>query len=278
VTWAYRVEVARPGQPRSTQQKGGFRTAAEAATARARVLTELEDGLFVPSSKLTLGQYLDRWFATGPTKGWTPNTTRHYRVGIQHINRYLGDVLLQELTREHVQRLYATLLKEGKLPRKAGGKSGPLARKTVAKFHICLHAALTEAVAATPPLRRGNPAADAYTYSRERAGEELPCWTLEEMRLFLAFVANRRDAGLYAVALATGMRRGELLGLRRKRDVDLAHARILVRRQWTKAGDEGRRMMPLKTGQKAWRTIDLDPFTVAVIERQIEMLNTERRQ
>lgn len=278
VTWSYRVEVARPGQPRSTQQRDGYRTAAEAGAARARVLTELEDGLFIPSSKLTLGQYLDRWFATGPTKGWKPNTTRDYRVGIEHIKRHLGAIPLQLLTREHVQRFYATLLKEGKQPRKAGGRPGPLAPKTVGNVHICLHAALSEAVAATPPLRRGNPAINAYTYSRERAGAELPCWTLDEMRLFLAFVANQRDAGLYAVALATGMRRGELLGLRRKRDVDLPHSRILVRRQWTKAGDQGRKMVPLKTGQKAWRTIDLDPFTVAVIERQIEMVETERRQ
>jgi integrase len=278
VTWAYRAEVARPGEKRKTQYRSGFRTAAEAAAARARVLTEFEDGLFIPASKLTLGQYLDRWFATGPTKGWKPNTTRDYRVGIEHIKRYIGDVPLQSLSRDQIQRLYATLLKEGKRPRTPHGKPGPLAPKTVANVHICLHAALVDAVSATPPLRRGNPAVDTFTYSRERAGEELQCWTLEEMRLFLAFVAEERDAGLYAVALATGMRRGELLGLRRKRDVDMVHARILVRRQWTKAGDEGRKMVALKTGQKAWRTIDLDQFTVAVLERQLQMVDAERQQ
>ena len=83
-----------------------------------------------------------------------------------------------------------------------------MAPKTVANVHVCLHAALADAVSVTPPLRRGNPAVEAFTYSRDRAGEELQCWTLDEMRLFLDFVADDRDAGLYAAALATGMRRG----------------------------------------------------------------------
>jgi integrase len=278
VTWAYKIEVARPGQERKTQHRAGFRTAVEAAAARAKVVTDVHEGMFVPASKLTLGQYLDRWYATGDAKGWKPNTKRDYRVGIAHTKRYpISDVPLQQLTRENFRLLFAMLLREGKLPRGKDGKAGPMAPKTVANVYICLHAAMADAESETPPLRRGNPATGAYSYSRERAGEELQCWTLDEMQLFLPFVAALRDAGLYAVALATGMRRGELLGLRR-RDVDLKHGRVSVRRQWTKAGDQGRKMVPLKTGQKAWRTIDLDPFTVAVLERQYEMIEAERRE
>ncbi len=225
VRWAYTVEVGRPGEERKTRHRSGFRTAAEAIAARARVLTELQDGLFIPPSKLTVGQCLDRWFATGPTKGWKPNTARDYRVAIKHVKRYLNGVLLQALTREQVRVFYSTLLKEGKLPRREAGEPGPMAPKTVANVHICLHAALADAIADSPPLRRGNPADDAFSYSRESAGRELQSWTLEEMRLFLAHVRQRastgaltsrtaRDADLYSLALATGMRRGELLGLR----------------------------------------------------------------
>src|SRR5258708_2689515 len=105
-----------------------------------------------------------------------------------------------------------------------------MAPKTVANVHICLHAALQDAVAEN--LRRANPAHDAYHYSREGAGVELQHWTLAEMRAFLARAAGVgssawlvRDAGMYVVDLGTGLRRGELLGLRR-RDLDLAHSRL----------------------------------------------------
>jgi integrase len=274
VKWAYTVEVGRPGE-RKTRYRSGFNTAAEASAARARVLTELQDGLFIPPSKLTLGQYLDRWWATSPTKNWKPNTVRAYRIAIGHIKRYLGDVPIQALTSDQLKAFYARLLREGKQPRRKGYGPEPLAPKTVANVHVCLHAALRDAVNESPPLRRSNPAHDAYHYSSVTAGKELQHWTLDEMRLFLDFVESQREAGMYAVGLATGMRRGELLGLR-DRDVDLPGARISVRQQWTKAGDQGWRMMPLKTGQKAWRSIDIDPVTVAVLRRQRDMVAMER--
>jgi hypothetical protein len=41
----------------------------------------------------------------GPTKGWKPNTTRDYRVEIEPIKRYIGDGLLQSLSRDQIQLL-----------------------------------------------------------------------------------------------------------------------------------------------------------------------------
>ena len=64
-------------------------------------------------------------------------------------------------------------------------------------------------------------------------------WSVEELRAFLSFVCTDRNAALYRTALMTGMRRGELLGLRH-RDLDLANARLNVRQQWTKDGAHGR--------------------------------------
>jgi hypothetical protein len=88
-------------------------------------------------------------------------------------------VPLQQLTREHFGLLFATLPREGKFPRGKDGQSGPMAPKTVTTVYICLHAAMVDAESETPPLRRGNPVAGAYSYSRGRAGEELQCWTLD---------------------------------------------------------------------------------------------------
>jgi len=77
---------------------------------------------------------------------------------------------------------------------------------------ICLRAALYDAVLADPPLLRRNPAAGAM---KEPDGErEMLTWTREELTAFLDFVKGERDFALWWVAAYTGMRRGELLGLR----------------------------------------------------------------
>jgi len=272
VTWAYMVDVAPPGAKRSLRSESGFATKREAVEAMARLQTERKDGTHVESSKLTLGRYLDDWLAGGPTRGWKGNTMRDYRVSVGHIKGRLGDVRLQELNRAQVEALYGYLLTEGKASRKADDDGRTrLARKSVQNVHICLRAALNDAMETSPPLLRRNPAAGAFTYSRTKDRVEMLAWSAEEVQRFVAFAVEDRDFALYRTALMTGTRRGELLGLR-WRDLDLdgtvdgvPRPRIHVRQQWTKDGDVRRRLLGLKTGTKAWRTIDIDPDTASAL-------------
>jgi len=264
VRWAFVVDVGAPGR-RLQRHRSGFATKAEATAQRAEVLAELGAGTFIPPSKLTFGQYLDRWVADGEAQGWSPNTQRIRQTAVMHAKRRLADVLLQELTRDHFRDFFAWLLREGRRP------SGPMKPSSVASVYASLRLALGPAV--EDKKIRSNVVVGAF--KAPRGGEEMKAWSLDEMRAFLASVADRRDAGLYAVALATGMRRGELLGLR-WRDVDLVAGRVNVRRQWTMAGAQGWRFSPLKTGSKALRTIEVDRFTVAILERQREMVERER--
>jgi integrase len=91
---------------------------------------------------------------------------------------------------------------------------------------------------------------------------------------FLAFTAQDRELGLYHVAAATGMRRGELLGLR-WRDVDLDGVRLSVRQQYTRQG-KSLGFGPPKSA-KSIRTIDLDGETVDLLREQRERQLFERR-
>ena len=81
----------------------------------------------------------------------------------------------------------------------------------------------------------------------------------------------------------TGMRRGESLGLRRR---DLQLDRVLngrsapalnVRQQYSRAGEEGLALRSLKTGDRAWRTIDLDEVTAAVLRGHLDVQEFQRR-
>jgi integrase len=96
---------------------------------------------------------------------------------------------------------------------------------------------------------------------------------LDEVRAFLTHTESLRDGPLYVVALATGMRRGELLGLRWR---DIAGARINVRRQWTQNASKGWHMRTLKTGAKARRALEVDECTVAALDRQRARVEAER--
>ena len=157
MTWAYKVDVAPPGAKRQWRSASGFPSKAAAVEALARLQTEREDGTYVEPSKLTLGRYLDDWLAAGPTRGWKGNTMRDYRVSVHHIKAKLGDVRIQELNRAQVEALYGYLLTEGKESRKTDDDSrSGLSRKSVQNVHICLRAALNDAMETSPPLVRRN--------------------------------------------------------------------------------------------------------------------------
>jgi integrase len=272
VRWAFVAEIGSAGNRRQLH-RSGYRTKDEAAEERARVVTERADATFVAPSRLTLGEYLDNWIAKGGTQGWSPNTMGNHRTSVMHLKRRLASVPLQRLTRDILTDFFDWLLREGRLPRGKNGKPGPLKPGSVAVVHTSLRLALAPAV--EDKKIRTNVAVGAFRLPKDGGSEEPQAWSLEEMRAFVAFIAAVRDAGLYAVALATGMRRGELLGLR-WRDVDLVHGRIDVRRQWTKAGDRGWHMARLKTGSQGLRTIEIDQFTVAALQRQLELVTAEK--
>ncbi|PZR92576.1 MAG: hypothetical protein DLM67_14785 [Candidatus Nephthysia bennettiae] len=275
-TWWYIVDLAGPGESRRQRKAGGFPTKAAAVDAVTRLQAASADGTYVEPSRVTLGEYLRQWWEAG---SWRGNTRRDYRVAIErHIGPRLGRIALQALTKPQVKALYQHLLSEGKIVHSGRGgepvSGEPLSKKSVQNVHICLRAALNDAV--EDGLLRSNPAVGAFSYSKTKDRQEMLTWSVEELQAFLAFTAGDREHILYRTALATGMRRGELLGLRR-RDLDLLTGRLRVRQQWTRNGDGGLRFLPLKTGIRAWRNVDLDELTVGALEVHLQAQEFERR-
>jgi integrase len=191
----------------------------------AELVERSHQGETVVSEKLTLGEYL--------TKRWLPvqqarlraSTYDSYRRNIDlHVTPALGEPLLDRLTVEDIDVFYATLLASG---RKQNGPSRGLSPKSVHNIHVMLNKALGDAARKGTVVRNVVALADAPSL-KARKGAEIKAWEIDQLATFLAAIASHRLAPAFFLLANTGMRRGELLGLRWC-DLDLDGGRLSVR-------------------------------------------------
>jgi integrase len=184
-----------------------------------------------------------------------------YRMAVERITRQIGAVQLQSLTPLQVEGMYARLLERGG----AGGR--PLAPKTVRNCHIVLRRALADAERLGLVTR--NPAAAAKAVSAPRA--EQKTWSSEEIQRFFDAVAGERLSMAFVLLATTGMRRGEVLGLRWE-DVDLDGRALSIVQTLTTVSNRVH-IGPPKTG-KSRRRVSLDTVTFDALRahrmRQLE--------
>ena len=221
-SWTYVLDTSLPGQRRRQKSKGGFRTKREALAELNEVQGTLQRGLYVEPSKLSLNDFLiDHWLpAVEP--GLRNSTLESYRSAIRtHVAPHLGDMRLQSVTPDELNAFYGRLLREGR----RDGKGG-LSPKTVHNIHVLLHKALHDAVRWNYLPR--NVAEFADPPRQTSTGKAMSTWSPDELRTFLEFVKNDSLYAAWAVAANTGMRRGEVLGLRWK-DVDFDRQRLAIR-------------------------------------------------
>jgi integrase len=216
----------------------------------------------VAGSGMELGAYLDDWLERRRSQ-LRPTTHHSYRQLIRcYLRPLLGEVALTDVDRMILERAYASLLR-------AGGRAGrPLAPKTVQYCHGVLRRALEDAV--LDGLLADNPARTArppkHAPDLDDLDDDLQVWTSEEAARFLAFVDDHRWRALWHLALGTGARRGELLGLRWV-DVDLEVAQVRIRRSLSVI-DGVPRLLGTKTSRS--RRLSIAPSVVEALARHRE--------
>jgi integrase len=168
----------------------------EAETLLTEKQQQVNEGSYVNASKESLSDYLERWLeAMAPT--WAESTHRGHQSTVRNrIAPELGMVPLAKLDAVTVQTFYAGLTK-----RYAPG--------TVWVTHGVLDSALARAVKWR--LIPHNPTDDAILPNTPRPTAVV--WTTDECAIFLNAVRDHRFAALWQLALDSGMRIGEILGL-----------------------------------------------------------------
>ncbi len=225
-------------------------------------LHQQQEGTLITAPQQTVKQYLEYWLEEVHRQSVRHRTYERYEEIIRlHLVPVLGRHPLQKLAPQHLQLFYNKKLKEG------------LSATTVTSFHNVLHKALDNAVRwrlisynvcdmASPPRRKHF---------------EIQPLTLEQIQQLMAAAEGHPQEALFVLALATGMRRGELLGLK-WRDINfetgtLQVCRILTRVP-TKLPGKGFVEAEPKT-EKSRRSITLASFAVEALKahrlRQVEM-------
>ena len=262
-TWSYVLYLGR-GADGKKQQKwvGGFRTRREAEAALTEALERVRTGMWADPGRQTVGEYLDGWLTAVRPSLRDSTATSYDHTLRKWVIPHIGGLRLGALTPARLSTLYGELLKSGRLK-----GSGGLSARSVAYTHRVLTHALKDAV--SWGLLARNPA--THVDPPRVARPEMRVWSQEEVQRYLQAVVDDRLYALWTVLLATGLRRGEALGLRWE-DVDLERRRLSIQRAVTVVDYEIQISEP-KTA-RGRRSVSIDPTTAAVLaahrKRQLE--------
>ncbi len=249
---AYLVRVEYPPDPitgKRRQRSKTFNTKREAENERAKWLVEIERGTAIEGSKMTVGEYLDHWLATIARHSVRETSYQAYETTIcVHVKPALGSIALQRLTPAQVQEFYANALTAGR------------SAVVVHKCHLRLSQALRQAVRWQMVSRNVCDAVDPPRVTHKQAAT----WTAEEVKKFLVFAEKDGYHPYWLLAVATGMRRGELLGLRWQ-DIDIARSRVHVRQSVT-VGNKGAPIFQEPKTPKARRVIPIPVEVAAALQ------------
>ena len=237
----------------------------EAVEKMQTALSEVREGTYSEPTKETVEAWLNKWIE-GRKPHITYNTyIAYYRVINCHINPAIGKVKLKDLKARDIQSLINEKFENGR----RDGKGG-LSPRMVKYINQTLRTALEQAI--KERIIKFNPT-DGVELPKSRT-EEMQTLSRQEIGKLLKAAEGTQNYNAYMLALGTGLRRGEVLGLQWK-DIDFKEKSLTVRRQLTSTENGVKHDLPLKT-EKAKRTIFLSDEVIEALKNQKKQQNEHR--
>lgn len=213
-TWS--VIVSQGFDPQTGKRKRTWRTVRGTRRDAERLLTELlhsrDHGIDTPPGRMTLAAYLSRWLETYAAPNTAPTTFVRYEQLLRlHVVPVVGNIQLTKLRPLHIQQAYNVARERG------------LSSRTLLQAHRVLREALHHAVRLELLARNPVDAVEAPRASRFDA----PVLDLGDISRLLDASDQTAFGDMIYMGLMTGLRAGELLGLRWQ-DVDMDAAVLFV--------------------------------------------------
>jgi integrase len=197
-------------------------TRAEVVKALREMTALAEAGKLSTKRPPTLAQWMEIYFAEVAAANVRPSTLHRYREEVEHhIGPLLGRVRIDKLTPVHITAFYRdrlTVLSAGSV------------RRLHANLRRALNIAVRWQLIHTNPVSLVDPPSIPHS--------EVRPYSLDEARAFLKAVRGRRLEARWVIAIALGMRQGEVLGLHWE-DVDLERGTLRVVAQLRRDADTG---------------------------------------
>jgi integrase len=254
-TWGYLLSYGsepdpnRPGKRRRRQfRKMGFPSKQKAHSAVAKLRAQLDTHTYVEPSKVILADYAFQWLARRRTVGsglkdtTAANYARYIRDDITPSK--LGELKLTDIRRHHINAFAAELT--------AAGRGAVTVRRILARLQTILQTAVKD------ELIQNNPALGTDKPALPDAPVKV--WEPDDVRTFLQRCAQHRLGIVFETAVLSGLRRGELCGLRWA-DVNLAKRKITIRRN--RVTIDGKIQEQSTKTKAGLRTIPLSDVAVA---------------
>jgi integrase len=222
-----------------------------------------DKGLVFDADNLKAGEWMESWLSDClkplVAAGKMAHSTYVRTEGIvkNHLKPALGHRKLKDLTRAEIRRLYSE-------------KSKKLSARSVDYIHATLQMAISQAVR-DDLIPRNVAVGERPRSSRNR--KEARSLSPTQVKALLTAARGTRNEALYVVAVHTGLRQGELLGLKWT-DIDLDASRLSVRRS-LKVTEDGLDFGPPKN-QASRRSVPLNKSAVAVLRAHRLRQNEER--
>jgi integrase len=233
-------------------------TKREAQERMRKLQGDADNGRISDADGLTAAQYLKRWLEM-VKPSLKPATFERYEGLAEHLIPHLGTMKLGKFQPIHVEHSLAELAKAEGISTWTRRKCGGM-----------LSTALKHAVKLK--LIPSNPAADVKL-ARPKA-REMSVMTVEQSRVFLRAAARHRLHALFSLALATGLRQGEILGLQWA-DFDFEAGTVAVRR--TLSYRKGQFVLGAPKSAASRRTVQVPPFCLKVLKEHRAAMVKEGR-
>ena len=215
--WQVVIELGRDELTgkRLRHTKDGFKTKKEAQSYALIKENELLNGINHSSNKILLKDFIDDWFTNHVCKTLGINTIANYKSRINtHILPYLGEMQLCKIKNTHIQKFYYNIMNKG--------IKAATAKKVIQTLNSCFKYAKKLNLVSINPVD--------IEFFKDDKEETVKVWTEDQLLYFLNEIKNDYLYLPVLIASLTGIRIGELCGLRWE-NIDTTNNLIYIKEQ-----------------------------------------------